>query len=173
MTKVFGIHWAVLAILIVLGLAPFSPSISILLLTGLGLSMVFRKRLPGLIGSESGVVAVSYYIEGGGITINGSTTPPTAIQAQQVPMQKALISVADTDTQALFTHNWGLGTSAPTYFNPEIFYYALLQTAGGTFLTGFTFDVTNTNVVKINKLSYVGSGGSFVVTLRRPFSIGQ
>jgi hypothetical protein len=125
------------------------------------------------LADESGTVAVAYYIAGGGITINGSATPPTAIQALQVVMQKAVISMADTDTQALFTHNWGLGTSAPTYFDPEIFYYAQLTNASGTFLTAFTFDVTNTNVVKCNKLGILGTGGSFVVTLRRYHSVGQ
>jgi hypothetical protein len=50
-------------------------------------------------------VSVLYYIRGGGVQINGSATPPTAIQASQVLLQRAVVSMADSDTQALFTHS--------------------------------------------------------------------
>ncbi len=185
MTRVFGINGAVLGVVLALFLAPFFFN-PIAIAYGLpfvliGLALFLKKyRIqfnPGFwrhfLRDETGTVAVAYYIQGAGVLINGSATAPTAQQAQQVVMQKAVISMADTDTQALFTHNWGLATSDPTYFNPEIFYYAQLTNSGGTSLTGLTFDVTNTNVVKVNKVNFLGTGGSFVVTLRRPHSIGQ
>lgn len=132
-----------------------------------------RFRWKDFLASELGVVSVLYFVEGSAVAINGSTTPPTGQQAAQVFKQIAQVVMADADTQALFTHNWNLGASAPTYFNPEIFYYQQLNTAGGTWLTGLTFDVTNTNVVKVNKLNFLGTGGTFIVTLRRPHSVGQ
>ena len=124
--------------------------------------------------SELGVVSVLYFIRGGGVLINGSATPPTAIQASQVMKQSAEIIMGDSDVQALFTHNWGLDASAPTYFEPEISEVTgVILNAGGTYLTGFTFDRTNTNVVKINKLNFAGTGGTWVVSLRKPHSTGQ
>lgn len=182
--KVFAINGAVLAIVLALVLAPFMfhPLVipfaipAVLIMLCLFLAKYRVQFNPGFwrdfFADESGAVTVTYYVAGGGLTLIG-TTPPTAGQAQSVVMQKAVISMADGDTQALFTHNWGLGTSAPTYFDPEISYYAQLTNSGGTWLFGLTFDLTNTNVVKINKLSFLGTGGSFVVTLRRPHTLTQ
>lgn len=126
--------------------------------------------------SELGAVSVLYYIRGGmGLLINGSATPPTAIQANQCHMQKAAISFADTDTQALFTHNWGLDVSSPTYFDPEILGIAIQGPAqpAQTYLPAFTFDFSNTNVLKVNKLSFLGTGGTYLIGIRRPMSVGQ
>ena len=115
-------------------------------------------------------VTVTYYVRGAGILINGSTTGPTAVQASQVYKQSATVAFGATaDVQALFTHNWGLDLSAPTYLEPEIMYY---QTLDGTYCPSLTFDVTNTNVVKINKLGTNGPA-TVVVILRRPHSEGQ
>jgi len=120
-------------------------------------------------------VTVNYFIRGGVVIINGSTTPPTAQQASQVMKQTAQVIMLDTDIQALFTHNWGLDASAPTYFEPEIWCAGAQGPAqpGGTWLPNFSFDLTNTNVAKINKISFLGSGGTFMFTIRRPQSIGQ
>ncbi len=137
--------------------------------------LAWREMWAGL-ADERGAVAVTYFLRNGnGLLINGAATPPTAIQASGVYVQKALISFADTDTQALFTHNWGLDVSAPTYFDPEIL--GIVQVgpaqAGQTWMPCFTFDLTNTNVVKINKLNFLGTGGTYLFGLRRPHSVGQ
>lgn len=119
-------------------------------------------------------MTINFYIRGGTLQILGSSTPPTAGQASQVQTQKALINFLDADTQALFTHNWGLDASAPTYRDPEV--HAHCETQGpltATFLPLLTFDVTNTNVVKVNKPALGGTAGTFIVTIRRPHSIGQ
>ena len=119
-------------------------------------------------------VTVTYNVRGGnGLTILANTTGPTATQAQQTQKQEATVLFgSDADTQALFTHNWGLDASAPGYLEPEIiWYYQALPST--TVAVGFTFDVTNTNVVKINKASIVGSASTLIVTLRRPQSAGQ
>jgi hypothetical protein len=122
-------------------------------------------------------VSVQYFIRsgiGGSVLINGSTTPPTAIQASQVYMQKALIIMsADTDVQALFTHNWGLDASAPTYLEPEVFIVAQLTGATVTFMPAFTFDLTSTNVIKVNKLSQASTNGTYICYIRKPHSTGQ
>lgn len=95
-------------------------------------------------------VSVLYYARGGGVTIEGSATGPTAVQAQQCPCIKAQVVFGVTaDVQALITHSWGLDASAPGYFDPEIQWY---QLSDGTYAPSLTFDVSNTNVVKVNKL---------------------
>lgn len=80
--------------------------------------------------------------------------------------------MGDADTQALFTHNWGLDASAPGYYEPRIHHYCLLQgPLTASFLPLLTFDVTNTNVIKINKPNLGGSAGTFIVTAYKPHSI--
>ena len=108
-----------------------------------------RGPLWDLVWSELGAVTVTYYCRGGGVAINGSTTAPTGAQAGFLQKQTATIAFGATaDAQALFTHNWGLDASAPTYFEPEIMCF---QTLGGTYSPSLTFDLSNTNVVKVNK----------------------
>ena len=121
-------------------------------------------------------VTVTYSVRGGGLNpvrILASTTVPTATQAAQVQKQSALIAFgADGDTQALFTHNWGLDASAPAYYEPEVLWkFMALPTTTVAF--NFTFDFSNTNVVAINKASVVGSACTILVSLRRPHSVGQ
>jgi len=117
----------------------------------------------------SGVVAITYSSPFAG---NGTTTAPTAIQASQLPTQTAQVFFADTDTQAVIVHNWGLGGSFPSFLFPEIMYYKALGGASETsFGTDFTFGISNTNSVTMNKISVgVGSGGTWNVIMRRPYS---
>jgi hypothetical protein len=115
-------------------------------------------------------VSVSYYLRNGsGITILGSSTPPTAIQASGCQTQLALISFADSDTQALFTHNMGLDASAPSYLEPPVEGYGVYgpAQAAQTYMPAFTFDFSNTNVLKINKLNFLGTGGTYFFRIRR------
>ncbi len=105
------------------------------------------------------------------------TTPPytpsatalTAAQAKQTPTQLAQITFADGDTSQVFTHNWNLPASFPSWTLPEISYYWLTQNASPTsFGTALTFGITNTNSVQVNKTSVgTGSGGVVAVILRR------
>lgn len=110
-------------------------------------------------------VIVTYYARNNaGLQLNNSVTPPTAIQASQVPTIKALVVFGVTaDVQALITHNWGLDASAPNYYDPEAFH---VQISDGTYAPSLTYDFSNTNVVKVNKL---GSNQpiTVLVTLRR------
>jgi hypothetical protein len=115
-------------------------------------------------------VSVTYYIRGGGVQINGSTTGPTGAQAAQVPKQSAVVVFGVTaDVQALFTHNWGLDASAPTYWEPEVVQVLSLST--NTYQPAFTFDWANTNVLKINKVA-TDAPTTVVVTIRKPHSTG-
>lgn len=101
-----------------------------------------------------------------------STTAPTAIQASQVNLQTALVAMGDSETFALFTHNWGLPASFPTFLFPLIHYHqADIGVGPSTQLGNLTFNISNTNVITINKLAAVGSGGTFVVTLMRPHTL--
>lgn len=133
--------------------------------------------------SELGVVVTLYSgrsgIPGGGVLLNASNTPPTAIQASQLPRMDVLVAfAADTDTSATITHNWGLDASSPTYYDPEIVYRLLLTSGAntGTYLPALTFDVTNTNLIIVRKLA--GANGnvltaSYLITLRRPVGPGM
>ena len=115
-------------------------------------------------------VSVTYYTRGGGVAINGSTTVITTTQAQQVMKQSAVVVFGVTaDAQALFTTNWGLDNSAPTFYEPEIMWFPISTT---TYYPLITFDVSNSNVVKINKPA-TDAPTTIVVVLRRPHSVGQ
>lgn len=115
-------------------------------------------------------VTVTYFVRGGPVTINGSTTNPTQTQASQVQKQSAVIVFGVTaDAQALFTHNFGLDASAPTYREPEVMIDLISVT---TYFPLLTLDRTNTNVLAINKPATDGPT-TIVVTIRRPHSVGQ
>ena len=130
-----------------------------------------RGVLWELVHSELGAVSVTYYIRGGnGVTINGSTTPANASQAQQVYKQSAIVVFGVTaDIQALFTHNWGLDASAPGYIEPEVLVEPVSTT---TYWPLITFYRADTNVLTINKLG-TDAPTTIKVTIRRPHSIGQ
>jgi len=130
---------------------------------------VFRGLVRNLLCQELGTVTVTYKIRGAGVSID-STTGPTAAQAAELQVQKALVAFgAVGDTQALFTHNWGLDASAPEYYDPVI---CVWPTVADTYYTCLTFDQTNTNVVKINKAANYGPI-TVVVALLRNSSMGQ
>ena len=114
-------------------------------------------------------ITTSYWVRGAGVLIRGSATPATAAQAQQVTMQRAIITFGVIgDAQATFTHNWGLDISAPEFRDPEILWD--LQSGSLTTTMGqITFDRSNTNVGYVN---HAGDGCVVVVTLRRPHSLG-
>ncbi len=144
-------------------------------------ALVFRNELFKPVGNhkrcgrfaeQAGAVTVTYYARNNnGISINGSTTAPTATQASQLQKISATVVMGVTaDVQALFTHNWGLDASAPGYFEPELLYVAPLSL--NTYQAAFTFDWTNTNVLAINKVA-TDAPGKWLITLRRPHSIGQ
>lgn len=123
--------------------------------------------------SELGAVTVTYFarsgVPGGTVLINGSTTAPTAIQASQIAVLKVIVNFgADSDVQALITHNWGLDKSGPTYFDPQIFLMGLVNSIGvnNSYQASFSMDFTNTNVLKINKQNFVGTNGQYLFCLR-------
>lgn len=117
-----------------------------------------------LVRSELGAITVTYYARGGGVLINASTTAPTATQASQLQTQSAIVAFGATaDAQARFTHNWGFDNSAPIYQQPQLEFY---QTLGGTYMPSITFDISNTNVVLINKAA-TDAPATIVVTLRK------
>jgi hypothetical protein len=111
-------------------------------------------------------VNVLYYARGGsGVTIEGSATGPTSQQAAQCPMIKAqVVFGVQADVQALITHNWGLDASAPGYYDPEIQWYQISDNT--SYAPSITFDVSNTNVVKVNKNS-TNEGITIMVILRK------
>ena len=131
----------------------------------------WRDMLREIAFDDLGAVTVTYYIRGANTTINGSTTAPTAAQASGVMKQSAIIvfGIVD-DILGLFTHNWGLDASAPTYQEPEILMEPI--SFGTTSWPLITFWRANTNVVQVMKRAG-DKETTVMVTLRRPHSIGQ
>jgi hypothetical protein len=117
-------------------------------------------------------VTVTYFL-GGSVQIQ-STTVPTAAQSILVPKMAVQVNWALADVQALITHNWGLAASGPSFFDPEVIgpLFILGPLGAGTSVPLYTFDWTNTNVLKVNKNGIAGSEGTFVLVLRRPHSTG-
>lgn len=140
---------------------------------------IMRRRFSArdFFASELGAVIPTLYfarsgIPGGAVLLNGSATPPTSIQASQIPVLKVQMVMTDGVIQGTITHNWGLDKSSPTYFDPEIWYVMQNSTdgaPGATWLPVLTFDLTNTNVVLVNKIAGAAAtptGGTFLITLR-------
>jgi hypothetical protein len=132
----------------------------------------WRSLLSNLWASELGVVSVTYYIRGGAVVINGSLTPPTQTQANQVMKQSAVVefSVVGDIATALFTHNWGLDISAAGFFEPEILVEPISMATTSWPL--FTFWRSTSNVIQINRPT-TDLPTTILVTLRRPHSMGQ
>ncbi len=130
------------------------------------------RLLFGVLQSELGTVVVTYCTP---IMGTPGTTAPTSNQASQVVEQQAQIFWADTDTQAIFVHNWGLPNSFPTFLWPQVIINKSLGGASdSSFATNFTVGLTNTNQVYITKVGVgTGQGGTYNVYLRRPFSMSQ
>jgi hypothetical protein len=133
-------------------------------------SLQFWKALtawtpPGLIPGEAGVVVVTYCNRLSAIGISA----PTGSAAAQLRTQTVQVFFADTDAQAVITHNWGLPNSYPAWLLPQVFANkALGGGSDSSFASQFTFGLTNTNSVTMNKLSVgVGSGGTYNVYLIR------
>jgi hypothetical protein len=126
---------------------------------------------PGLIGREAGVVVVTYLSD---FTNVNTTTPPTGAQASNLPCQVAQVFFADTDTQAIVIHNWGilLGQSFATFGWPIVMYpINISQVAmADSFTTNFTFGLANSNQVYINKPVGAGTGGTYLVYMFLPSS---
>lgn len=97
------------------------------------------------------------------------TTAPTAIQASVVSSLACQVSMGDTDTTGVITHNWGLSAAQNTALQPWLSVW--LQTPG-TLVPILSFALS-TNTVSITKVSATGSGGTYVVTLQRPNTIVQ
>jgi hypothetical protein len=118
----------------------------------------------GLIGST-----VTYRFQPQGTTVAvSSTTAPTAIQAAGFNGLQAIVGMADADTSATITHNWGKSTNDVTLLYPWVSLYAQVS---GTIFPQLAVDVSNTNAVVITKTTGVGSAGTYVVRLERPHSI--
>lgn len=124
-------------------------------------------------------VTVLYSVSEGpqaGLPIFSSATPPTAIQAAVVQEIVAEVNWALADTQALITHNFGFSASAAgNFFRPQTIGPVWINgpLGGGTNAPFVSFDFTNTNVLKVNKLGVAGTEGTFVLYLRRPWSASK
>lgn len=97
-------------------------------------------------------------------------TFPTSQQAVSFNTQTSRVVFADADTVAVLTHNWGISAAQLAAFFPLIDFYAQNAGTAGTTLPQLTFALTDSNTVTINKTAATGSGGTYVVTLQRPWS---
>lgn len=117
----------------------------------------------------AGTVVQTYAYPGSG------TVPATAAQAAGTNFQSAQVSFADADTVATVTHNWGLGTTGAFpntgQFLPQV---TLNWGTAGTAFAALAVAWTNGNSFTISKgNTTTGSGGTVVVSMRRPHSLGQ
>lgn len=94
-------------------------------------------------------------------------TPPTAAQVAQLAIVSATVNMADGDTTATVTHNFGNPGYGPTDtsqgYPVPIAYY----TAAGTGPVVLVWVVNSTTAV-LTKASSAGSGGTFQVVVLRP-----
>jgi hypothetical protein len=123
----------------------------------------------GLLGTV--VVTYASFQDGSGPheAYTGGTVAPTQNQTTTVNAVVAQVSTADSDTVALITHNFNVSTAQAAALQPYIQYYA--TTGAGT--TPLTFALTSANVITVGKNGFTGSGGTYVVIIRRPYSASQ
>lgn len=106
-----------------------------------------------------------------------STTAPTGAQAAKTMVVVAEVNWADSDTTSLVTHNFGLGTVVTNQFPttgqymPEVILTPV--SASTAPFSSQTIAWTNSVAITIGKGSIVGSGGTFVIYMRLPHSIGM
>ncbi len=100
--------------------------------------------------------------------VAGGTVPPTVAQAAAVAMVVAQVSMADTDTTTLVTHDFGMSLADGTFMFPLVIAY--IQTAG-TALPILSVQLTNTLAITVTKNNAAGTGGTYLVTILRPHSI--
>ena len=136
-----------------------------------GTRHVFRQLVRQLVYSELGTITTNYLMRGSGVAIRyTSVTPPTAIQASSLQVQKAILTwSAAGDPSATITHNWGLDVSAPEYCDPDLSYVLL---ADCTVYPALSFTFANTNAVVVTKNAIIGAC-TVLVTLRRNSTEGQ
>jgi len=94
-------------------------------------------------------------------------TFPTSAQAVSCNTQINRCIFADGDTTLTLTHNWGLTAAQLAQFLPIISYYA--QNSGVSANT-LSFALTDSNTVTVTRAATTGGGGTFVVSLYRPYS---
>lgn len=124
------------------------------------------------LGLSAGLVGVVTYA----FPVGGATAP-TQIQSSQIPVVTGTIVFADADTSLLFTHNFGLSTGLPGAFTggqpgllslfPEIGWY---QSGVTTVAPVFSFTLTSGNAITFSKTSLLGTGGTIIVAVRRPWN---
>ena len=107
-----------------------------------------------------------------GITVTytypvAGVTEPTAKQAARKNMLTATILMADADTLAVVTHNWGLSAAELTdRFPMATWNYVTPGTAPA--LVSWS---RATNTVTFTKNNDTGAGGTFEINLERPHSL--
>lgn len=97
-------------------------------------------------------------------------TFPTSAQAVNYNTQISRVVMADGDTIAVLTHNWMIPAAQLAAFFPLISFY--VENVGATY-PPVSFALTDSNTVTVNKSGTTGSGGTYVVTLQRPYSATQ
>lgn len=104
----------------------------------------------------------------------GGTTAPTPAQSYTQQAMAVAVSFADGDTSATITHNFGVSAAQLAALMPYIQWYCqqLTTPATGTYAI-LTFALTNSNVITVSKTSNVGTGGTYVVIVRRPWSASE
>jgi len=96
-----------------------------------------------------------------------AATFPTSAQAVNVNTQISRVVMADTDTLATLTHNWLLTAAQLAQFLPLISWY--VENPGVSYPV-VSFALTDSNTVTMAKTVATGSGGTYVVSLFRPYS---
>lgn len=97
----------------------------------------------------------------------GGTTPPTTTQSETVNAVVATVVLGDTETTAPIIHNMQITAAALAAFQP---YVTVGISVPGTVAPLVSRVLTDGNTVTLNKTSNTGSGATFVVVIRRPYS---
>lgn len=97
------------------------------------------------------------------------TVVPTILQALGVNMITAKLNWSDSETTALFTHNFQLSTAQLANLWP-IIDINIDAASTTTVMPILGIALTNSSVVTISKPTTVGTQGTLILVLLRPFS---
>ncbi len=100
--------------------------------------------------------------------VAGGTTAPTAAQVANLSLVTAQVSLVDTSTSVVITHNFGLSLAQGSNQFPIA--WAVCQTPG-TAIPAISIALTNSIAITLSKLSAAGAGGTWVVYIMRPNTV--
>lgn len=163
-------HWRLGAALLGVALLPAAVFVFHLsIVTAFMIAMALGPAVCGVTVTYASFQTGTNYGDG----YAGGTTAPTAIQSRSQPSVAAQVNMADNDTSAVVTHNWGLTAAQLALLEPYVTITMEVFTTQNV-PVAWIYQVTfNANNIVITKQNATSSGGTARAVIRRPWTASQ